>query len=585
MKGADTISTLLRSSDPRQLRRAGNIARFFAALLILTLVARGTAGATMPTVTVQTAGSGTVSKSVITSGTIQYAGGTPFTVPSGLLVTGVPVQEGQSVKAGDVLATFDAGELDRAIAAKKAELYQVQVQAAQQAEGDSADPYSAQLAQEQLERAYEETHTTYADGQESIERARQDRDEAAQAVENARNAPLDENLPAADAEAQKQANIESATATLEAAEEALYQAEKAAEQANKAALSAAQNAEDSRNTALHALEKEEETVAEQNELARAEAAVSEAKAATLQAELDALLALQQAGACLTAPQSGTLVELALKVGETSPAVGGLLAEENADFTISVALSAAQNAEDSRNTALHALEKEEETVAEQNELARAEAAVSEAKAATLQAELDALLALQQAGACLTAPQSGTLVELALKVGETSPAVGGLLAEENADFTISVVLTEEQAQQITVGTVLHVSQNKATGDAAVQNTSEADGDGNVTVTATLPEGNWAAGAASVTATAQSARQELVLPATAVRHDSAGDYVLAVEEKSTILGLQNQLVRLPVTVVDQGDSMAAVSGPLDYQTQVVTGSDKPVQAGDKVRLSDDT
>lgn len=484
MKEADTISTLLRSSDPRQLRRAGNIARFFAALLILTLVARGTAGATMPTVTVQTAGSGTVSKSVITSGTIQYAGGTPFTVPSGLLVTGVPVQEGQSVKAGDVLATFDAGELDRAIATKQAELYQVQVQAAQQAEGDSADPYSAQLAQEQLERAYEETNTTYADGQESIERARQDRDEAAQAVENARNAPLDANLPAADAETQKQANIESATAALEAAEEALYQAEKAAEQANEAAL-----------------------------------------------------------------------------------------------------SAAQNAEDSRNTAFHALEKEEETVAEQNELGRAEAAVSEAKAATLQAELDALLALQQAGACLTAPQSGTLVELALKVGETSPAVGGLLAEENADFTISVVLTEEQAQQITVGTVLHVSQNKATGDAAVQNTSEADGDGNVTVTATLPEGNWAAGAASVTATAQSARQELVLPATAVRHDSAGDYVLAVEEKSTILGLQNQLVRLPVTVVDQGDSMAAVSGPLDYQTQVVTGSDKPVQAGDKVRLNDDT
>jgi len=34
-----------------------------------------------------------------------------------------------------------------------------------------------------------------------------------------------------------------------------------------------------------------------------------------------------------------------------------------------------------------------------------------------------------------------------------------------------------------------------------------------------------------------------------------------------------------------MAAVSGPLDYQTQVVTGSDKPVQAGDKVRLNDDT
>lgn len=483
MKIAEQLHHLYRQSDPQQLRRLGNLGKFFGALLIFTLIARGTSGVTMPVVTLQAPSSGSVERSLQLDGTVSYTGGEPFTVPSGLLVTGVPVQVGQSVKAGDVIATFDAAELDRAVASKQAELQQVRVQAAQEAQGDTADPYNAQLAQNQLERAYENTQKTYADGQESVERMRQKRNEAAQDLENARNAPLDEGIPQAEAEAQKQANIQAATQALEAAEEALYQAEQAAEDANDAAL-----------------------------------------------------------------------------------------------------SAAQSVEDSRNTALHALEKEEKTVAEQNELNQAAAAVSEADAATLQAQLDALLALQQADACYTAPKSGTLIQLALKAGEESPSVGGLLAGEDADFTLSALLYKDQAAEITVGTVLHVSQAKTSGDAAVQYLSEADENGRVTATATLPGGTWAAGSARVSATAQSGRQDLVLPVQAVRHDAEGTFVLAAEAQNTVLGLQNVLVRLPVTVLEEGDTTVSVSGPLDTTTQVVVTSDKSVQAGDRVRIQDD-
>lgn len=484
MKWKEDVAVLFRQSDPQQLHRFGNIVRFFAVLLVITLIARGTAGATMPVVTLQAPSSGTVSRNVMMNGTISYTGGTPFTLPSGLLVTSVPVQVGQTVKAGDTLATFDEEELKRAVASKQAELQQVEVQAAQQAEGDSADPYSAQLAQEQLERAYAETQKTYEEGLGSVERMRLKRNEAAQDLENARNAPLDDTLPKSEAEAQKQANIDAATAALEAAEEALYQAEKAAEDANDAAL-----------------------------------------------------------------------------------------------------SAAQSVEDSRNTALHALEKEEESVADQNELNRAAAAVSDANAAELQAELDALQALLKEGARYTAPQNGTVIQLNLKVGENSPKVGGLLADEAADYTLSIPLDKDQAQQITVGTVLHVSQSKVSGDAAVQNLSEEDAEGTVTATATLPQGGWNAGACNVSATSQSSRQDFVLPSTAIRQDGDGFFVLAAEEQNTILGLQNILVRLPVTVLEEGDTTTAVSGALDYDTQVVVSSDKSVQAGDKVRIRDNT
>lgn len=457
--------------DPRQRQRLGWIVRFFALLLVLTLIARGTAGATMPVVTVQKPSSGSVAKSVRTTGTVSLSGGTPFTVPTGLLVLTVPVQVGQTVRAGDALAIFDKDEVDRAVNAKRAALQQARTQATQQAKGDTADSYAAQQAQAQLERAYEETHKTYTDGEESVARAQQKRDEAAGALQKARNADLPED--------EKQTNIEAAQAALDAAEEALYSAQKSAEAANDAALSAAQSAEDSRNAALHALEKDEEATAKQNTLDRAASAVTAAEADTLQAELNALLTIQQAGAILPAPTAGTLTELNLQPGQTTPAVGGMLAE------------------------------------------------------------------------------------------------------NADFTLEVPLREDEAKLVSVGTVLEVSQSKASGTAAVASLSTPDNDGSVTAKATLGSGNWTAGAAAITATTQGEKQPCIVPATAVHQSNTGYYVLAIEEKSTILGTQNVVLSLPVTVIETGDTTAAVSGTVDNTTQVIVNSTRAVQAGDRVKI----
>ena len=408
--------------DPRQRQRLGWIVRFFALLLVLTLLARGTAGAAMASVTVQRPSSGNVTKSVRTTATVSFAGGTPFTVPAGLLVMAVPVQAGQTVKAGDTLAVFDAAEVDRAVNAKRAALQQARTQAAQQTAGDTADPYAAQLAQQQLERAYEETHRIYADGEESVSRAQTKR----------------------------------------------------------------------------------------------------------------------------------------------------------------ALSAAQSAEDNRNTALHTLEKEQETTEKQNALDRAAAAVTASDAETLQAELDALLAVQQAGGTLTAPSDGTLVSLDLVVGQPSPAVGGQLAAD-ADFTAEIPLEESQANLVSVGTVLHLSQSRASCDAAVQSLSAPDENGTVTAKCTLSKGAWCAGAANASATVQGEKQPCVLPASAVHKDNTGCYVLAIEQKATILGQQNIVVSLPVTVVETGDTTAAVSGALDADTQVIVSSTRAVQAGDRVKIHD--
>lgn len=169
-----------------------------------------------------------------------------------------------------------------------------------------------------------------------------------------------------------------------------------------------------------------------------------------------------------------------------------------------------------------------------------------------------------------------------VGQPSPAVGGQLAAD-ADFTAEIPLEESQANLVSVGTVLHLSQSRASCDAAVQSLSAPDENGTVTAKCTLSKGAWCAGAANASATVQGEKRPCVLPASAVHKDNTGCYVLAIEQKATILGQQNIVVSLPVTVVETGDTTAAVSGALDADTQVIVSSTRAVQAGDRVKIHD--
>ena len=96
----------------------------------------------------------------------------------------------------------------------------------------------------------------------------------------------------------------------------------------------------------------------------------------------------------------------------------------------------------------------------------------------------------------------------------------------------------------------------------------------------EPGWQAGAATVELQLSAGQFAQCLPATALYSDTDGTFVYQVEERATPLGRQNVLVRMPVTVLAQGDGMAAVDGNLG--DKIVTGADKPLAAGAWVRLA---
>lgn len=179
-----------KNSDPKQAGRLGTVVRFFAVMLILTLTARGIAGASMPKVTLGQASAGSITQSSTASGTISVQGGTPLTVPEGLLVAQVTATTGQTLSKGDAIARFDEVSLAQALATKQAQVKQLEVSAMQLSDPDKADGFALQQAQQQLERAYSDAQKTWQDGENAIEKARQQRDAAQNALNALQNQPV-----------------------------------------------------------------------------------------------------------------------------------------------------------------------------------------------------------------------------------------------------------------------------------------------------------------------------------------------------------------------------------------------------------
>lgn len=455
-----------RAADPGQARRLAAVGRFFAAMLVLTLAVRGIAGASVPRVTVGQASAGSITHSSTAAGTISAQNGTPLTVPDGLLVADTLATPGQTLKAGDPVAAFDAAALAQAVAEQQAEVYQLEVTCAQQQKGETADGFALQQAQEQLDRAYAEVHETWQEGEEEVAKAQAERDEAQRRYNDLKAQATPEEGELAEAEQE-----------LELAEDALEQAKKTAEANNEAATNAAQSQEDARNSAAHSYEQ--------------------------------------------------------------------AAEDAADATAA---------------------------------GRAQAAVTRAQLDAARARLDALLALQNNGGVLAAPRDGTLTRLDLTPGQDSAQVAGLLADADDGRTLEFDLDEETAKLASVGAQVTVNQNGRSAQAAIATLTPRE-DGGVTASLPLQADGWNEGAATVELKLNAGQYAQCLPATAIQQDESGAFVYLVEPRSTLLGQQNVLVRLAVTVQAQGDGQAAVAETLTGQ--VVTGADKPLAAGDWVRV----
>jgi biotin carboxyl carrier protein len=85
------------------------------------------------------------------------------------------------------------------------------------------------------------------------------------------------------------------------------------------------------------------------------------------------------------------------------------------------------------------------------------------------------------------------------------------------------------------------------------------------------------------APAGNYDIVVPATALRTDAQGDFVLLLEQKSSPLGTRFLATRIDVNILAQDNTNAAVSGGLSSWDYVITVSSAPVAAGQYVRLAE--
>ncbi len=476
---------LPRFQDNGQKRALANAALFFALMLALTLVARGTAAANMPVIETVGPVRGEIVQRIEQEGLVQGGKGEAQQVLAGFTVQEVPVSAGQTVKEGDVIARLDIDEITQELDRERVALQKLQLQVGQLTKQSDTDRSALKQARQAL---------TWA---------REDLDDAVEQNDNVVDEAKDTYLDARDA------------------------------------LS---------NAKWHLSEVEKKPDVTEEELADAQKQVEEA-----QADFD----------------------VAKEAFYT--------ADENADAQITAADRSVTNAENAYEAALAAAQKAEEQAQQQEATDAVEAKMLTLDIKEKQERIAKLETLKKNEGVCSAPKAGVLRELSLAEGQkTADTPAFYIADDTVAYLLEFTLTEEQAQQVKVGDTVAVTQDRTKVQAAILSLTAKGDDGSMTAAVKLPEGNWKDGQQARAQLELSRKQyALCLPISAVHSGSGGDYVLAVEEQNTVLGLQNVLHRVPVTVEEADENQIAVTGALFDQSVVVKSSSRPVDDGDRVRV----
>jgi len=153
-----------------------------------------------------------------------------------------------------------------------------------------------------------------------------------------------------------------------------------------------------------------------------------------------------------------------------------------------------------------------------------------------------------------------------------------------FTIKVSVTNEQAKQVKIGDEAEVSNYywgndiKATLEAI---TADPESGGQKKMLVFRVTGDIEAGTTiNLSIGQKSANFDTIVPKSALREDTNGNFVLVVTSKSTPLGNRYTATRADVQVLSQDDNNVAVTG-LASNDYVITTSSKPLDAGTQVRM----
>lgn len=534
------LSEQMKRTDSGQRRAGRNLAVFLILMLAMTLIARGTAAATLPRVTAEAPFNAEVTETVRGTATIKTGEKTEIRLPEGLTVLEVMQSSGAKVNAGDALLKLDPEALAALLAQERVTLENLKLKKDQLGQSNAQDNSGLISAQRTVERAISDYNTTQQQENASVAKAQNAYDRAKKELADAK---------------------EVLNGLMDGRSRGTYQG----------ALSE-EDALDSPD-----LNGPSDPLTESGGAEESSQPVATAPPVSDPAE-DALGVAQQ--------------EVAEKTAALTQAEEQL---DSAKIQRDNSMKSAQRAIDDARLSLESAQKSEAN-AQQEQRNREDQNAVDAKSTQLeidtqQKKVTTLEALVDKGGVISAENGGTVLEIAVAGTKTSEGTAAVsLSNAEGAYEAEMVVTRQEASKVDVGAKAELMTESggmganSFAEGVVAAVFEEDATGMVTLKIRLPNQKWKQGTSmQVRVVQKSAVYDECLPLSALRADGNDYYVLTMQEKNTILGSEQVLTKVPVTVLSRGDGLAAVSGSFMPGEKIITGSDKPISEGDRVRLQE--
>ncbi len=195
----------------------------------------------------------------------------------------------------------------------------------------------------------------------------------------------------------------------------------------------------------------------------------------------------------------------------------------------------------------------------------------------------------AGDEITANVNGVVTAINVSAGDTVTKDTIICTIEVPDMghTLSFSVTNDQAQRLRVGDTATVSNyywgNEIVATLSNIRTDPKNPQTNKELTFELSGDVTSGSELTISVGQKSANYDTIVPNSAIRSDSNGKFVLAIEAKSSPLGNRYIAKRVSVEVLASDDNNSAVVADLSYGDYVITTSNSPVKSGDQVRMAE--
>lgn len=184
-------------------------------------------------------------------------------------------------------------------------------------------------------------------------------------------------------------------------------------------------------------------------------------------------------------------------------------------------------------------------------------------------------------------SGIIGEINVTAGKQAEAGQTLctITVPDMGYNVSFSASSEQARRVRVGDTATIANNWRGGISATVSNIKTDPKNPQTskiitfdITGDVEPGT----SLNLTVGSRGEQYETVVPNSALRSDSNGDFVLVVTSRSSPLGNRYIATRVNVEKKASDDTNTAVTGELSANDYVITTSSKPIKDKDMVRLA---